>query len=118
MSRYNSNNDRLNDTFFSDISTHLDREDELTSIAVTGEYTVGIDDYFLEVDTSSVASTIYLLDPTKVKKGKVLWISDNVGNSATNNIIISSAGVTLLTISTNYSTALLRNNGTAYVRLI
>jgi hypothetical protein len=88
-----------------------------TTNAVSGSYSVdnSTTDYFLDVDVSSAVSTITLPSPTS---GRVIYVKDYKGASATHNITIDPHssetidGASSATISSNYGSAAYYSDGT------
>lgn len=82
-------------------------------------YTVTINDYYLSVDTSTLAITIQL--PNAPTTNRTFVIKDRTGAAATRNISVTTLGgsvtidgVTTFTMNTNFQAINLVFNGTSY----
>lgn len=89
-----------------------------STIVSATPYVVGTE-YFIPVDTSTIAITVQLPDaPTA---GQVFIVKDAAGNSSANNITVTTVGGTVninsgtsFTISTNWQAVQFIFNGTLY----
>ena len=64
----------------------------LNRVAVTSNISASKNDYYLGVDTTSIAVEIYLLDAASVENGQTYVIKDEVGNAHNNNITVFASG--------------------------
>ena len=90
----------------------------ITNVSTTPFDVVYLTDYYLSVDTSSLAITIRLPDLTN-PSGGVFVIKDATGNASVNNITVTTSGGTVLidgstayTMNTNYQSVNVIYNGT------
>ncbi len=91
----------------------------MTITPVSASYTVTASDYFLSLDTTTTAITLWL--PDSPSTGRVLIIKDATGNSAAKNIRITTVsgvktidGQTTYLIANNYESIQTTFNGASY----
>jgi len=121
MARYEIPESNKQLLFFDSLDGLLDREDEIMSFSISNDHNMASSDILLEVDCSSNEVNIVLLNPTILKKDKTVWIVDTKGNASVNNITTSGfnvSGNSSITLSINYESALLWNNGIEWIRLV
>ena len=91
---------------------------DISALVVATPYTVGTE-YFIPVDTGTLAITVQL--PNAPATGQVYIVKDAAGNSALNNITVTTVGGvvnidggTSFTIATNWQAVQFIFNGTQY----
>lgn len=82
-----------------------------------GAYSVSVNDYYVNVNTSGGSFTVTL--PASLVSGKTWVIKDVVGSCQSNNLTISGNGnnidgVSTILIATNYGSVTIYSNGSAY----
>jgi len=87
-------------------------------LSITSNYSIGTDDHFVGVDTTS--GTVSLTLPAGASEGKIYTIKDEGGQAATNNITVQASdgalidGESTVTLESSYSSISIYWNATSW----